>query len=157
MFSSEVNRCIQCGACTSACAVSRATKSFNPRLVVLAVKRKAVVKSEDVWLCLNCHICDARCPNFVRISEIILEERRKVLEAHGEEKVFEFYSTWIRALLNSGVIAFATSTRVEDFKAESGLNIPMLTENVKLELQEFLKSMNLEMRLKEVMGIEREG
>lgn len=79
------------------------------------------------------------------------------METHGEERVFEFYSTWIRALLDSGVIAFTTNTKVEDFKAESGLNIPMLTENVKLELRNFLKSLNLEVRLKEVMGVEREG
>lgn len=115
------------------------------------------MKSEDLWLCLNCHICENRCPNSVKISEMILEERRRILEAHGEERIFEFYSTWIRTLLDSGVIAFVTNSKVEDFKAESGLNIPMLTESMKLELRSFLKSMNIEVRLREVMGVEREG
>jgi len=154
-FSSDVNKCIQCGSCTSACPVSRATKRFNPRLIVLTFKRKAPLKSEDLWLCLNCHVCEARCPNDVKVSKMILEERGKALEAHGEDRVFEFYSTWIRALLDSGVIAFATNTKVEDFKAESGLNIPTLTESVKLELRNFLRSISLEARLREVMGFER--
>ncbi|MDH5816645.1 MAG: 4Fe-4S dicluster domain-containing protein [Candidatus Nezhaarchaeota archaeon] len=154
-FSFDVNKCIQCGSCASACPVSRATRRFNPRLIVLAFKRKAVLRSEDVWLCLNCHVCEARCPNAVKVSQMILEERRKVLESHGEDRVFEFYSTWIRALLDSGVIAFATNTKVEDFKAESGLNIPTLTENVKLELRDFLRSISLEARIKEVMSFER--
>jgi heterodisulfide reductase subunit C len=155
-LSSELNKCVQCGACTSACAVSRATKRFNPRLLIYAAKKGLITEYEDIWLCLNCHICEARCPNSVKISDLILDARRKVLEGHGEDKVLEFYSSFVKALLNSGVMAFVTSSRVEDFKLESGLDIPMLTEPLKSELHEFLKKMNLEVRLKEVMGIERE-
>jgi heterodisulfide reductase subunit C len=155
-LSSEPNKCVQCGACTSACAVSRATKRFNPRLLIYAAKKGLITEREDIWLCLNCHICEARCPNSVRVSDLILDARRKVLERHGEERVSEFYSSFVRALLNIGVMAFVTSSRVEDFKSESGLNIPMLTEPLKSELHELLKKMNLEARLKEAMGIERE-
>jgi heterodisulfide reductase subunit C len=155
-LSSEPNKCIQCGACTSACAVSRATKRFNPRLLIYAAKKGLITEREDIWLCLNCHICEARCPNSVRISDLILDARRKVLERHGEERVSEFYSSFVRALLNIGVMALVTGTRVEDFKSESGLNIPMLTEPLKSELHELLRKMNLEVRLKEAMGIERE-
>jgi len=155
-LSSELNKCIQYGACTSACVVSRATKRFNPRLLLYAAKKGLITKSEDIWLCLNCHVCEARCPNSVKVSDVILDARRKVLERHGEDRVLEFYSSLVRALLNSGVIAFVTSSKVEDFKSESGLNVPMLTETLKSELHEFLKEMNLEARLREVMGIERE-
>jgi len=124
--------------------------------LIYAAKKGLITEREDIWLCLNCHICEARCPNSVRISDLILDARRKVLERHGEERVSEFYSSFVRALLNIGVMTFVTSSRVEDFKSESGLNIPMLTEPLKSELHELLKKMNLEARLKEVMGIERE-
>ena len=121
-----------------------------------AAKRGIITKSEDVWLCLNCEICEVTCPNSIRISDIILEARRKILEMHGEDRVFEYYSSYVRALLNSGVIAFITSTRVSDFKAENRLDIPMLSESVRAELYELMKRMNLEAKLKEVMGVERE-
>ncbi len=125
-------------------------------MLVYAAKKGLLTESEDIWLCLNCHICEARCPDSVKISDMILEARRRVLERHGEDRVLEFYSSFVRALLNSGVIAFVTSSRVEDFKSESGLNVPALAEPLKSELREFLKKINLEVRLREVMGIERE-
>jgi len=155
-LSLELNKCVQCGTCTSACAVSRATKRFNPRLLVYEAKKDLITEREDIWLCLNCHICEARCPNLVKISDLILDARRKVLEKHGEDRVLEFYSGLVKALLNIGVIALVTSSRVEDFKSESGLNIPTLTEPLKSELHELLKKISLEVRLREVMGIERE-
>jgi len=125
-------------------------------LLIYAAKKGLIAESEDIWLCLNCHICEARCPNSVKISDLVLDARRKVLERRGEDRVLEFYSSFVRALLNGGVIAFVTSSKVEDFKSESGLNVPMLTEALKSELHDFLKKMNLEARLREVMGIERE-
>lgn len=120
-----------------------------------AAKRGVIVKSDDVWFCLRCHACEAKCPNSIKIPDIITYMRSKILEEGYEKRVIEFYLDTVKTLLDSGLTIVASNNKIEEFKVENGLNIPSFTEEVKSELWGFLRKINLESRLRDVMKIDK--
>ncbi len=66
--------CFQCGLCTAACPVRDVNSTFNPRKIihmVLTGKKAQVLKGDFVWLCSTCYSCQERCPQDVRITELM--------------------------------------------------------------------------------------
>ena len=67
-------RCYACGDCTASCPVRSVDERFNPRrimrLAILGAKQK-VLTSDFVWLCSTCYSCQERCPQGVKIPEIM--------------------------------------------------------------------------------------
>ncbi len=117
-----------------------------------SIKRGILVKSDDIWLCLRCHTCEARCPNSVRISDIIGELRGLILEERGERRAIELYIDLAETIFSEGVVMLPVSEEVKKFKSENGLEIPPLPDDFKAELKEFMKSISFEDRIKKVMG-----
>ncbi|KPJ50619.1 heterodisulfide reductase [candidate division TA06 bacterium DG_26] len=67
-------RCYACGDCTASCPVRGIDERFNPRriirMAVLGLKER-VLRSDFVWLCSTCYSCHERCPQGVKIPEIM--------------------------------------------------------------------------------------
>jgi heterodisulfide reductase subunit C len=70
----NLTRCFQCGTCNVGCPVREINEEFNPRkiirMVVLGMKDR-VLSSDFIWLCSQCYICQERCPQDVRIPEVM--------------------------------------------------------------------------------------
>jgi heterodisulfide reductase subunit C len=67
-------RCFSCGTCVAGCPVAGQTARYNPRRIVhmaLLGMREEVLTSEFVWLCASCYACYERCPQDVRIPELM--------------------------------------------------------------------------------------
>lgn len=68
-------RCYSCGDCTASCPVRSIDDRYNPRkiirMVLLGLKDR-VLKSDFVWLCSTCFACQERCPQGVKIPEIMV-------------------------------------------------------------------------------------
>jgi heterodisulfide reductase subunit C len=67
-------RCFSCGTCAAGCPVAGTTEKYNPRRIVhmaLVGMRREVLTSEFVWLCSTCYTCYERCPQDVRIPELM--------------------------------------------------------------------------------------
>lgn len=71
-----------CGACSKECTAaikSRDTENpFDPLVVVdglLAGKFHEVLKSRDIWQCLQCGKCEDRCPNNSGLTELFAKLR----------------------------------------------------------------------------------
>ena len=65
--------CFQCRKCTSGCPVSFAMDLFPDeviRMVILGQKEK-VLKCKTIWICAACETCTTRCPNEVKIAELM--------------------------------------------------------------------------------------
>ena len=115
------------------------------------IKKGILIKGDDVWLCLRCHMCEARCPNSVRIPDIIGELRELVLEERGERRVIELYIDLVRTVFDKGVAVLPASEEVERFKCENDLEVPPLPNDFKSELREFMRAIGFEDRIKRVM------
>ena len=81
-----IRRCYSCGTCTAGCPVGGVTAKYNPRRIVhmaLLGMREQVLTSDFVWLCSVCYTCYERCPQDVRIPELMNAVRNiAVREGH---------------------------------------------------------------------------
>ena len=70
----EIRRCFACGTCSGSCPVREIDSRFNPRriirMVLLGLKEQ-VLKSDFVWYCTTCNSCQERCPQGVKIYNIM--------------------------------------------------------------------------------------
>ena len=74
----HIKRCFQCGSCSAGCPVHEFSDRYNPRKVIRMIllgMRDKVISSDFVWLCACCYTCRERCPQDVRISDIMVAVR----------------------------------------------------------------------------------
>jgi heterodisulfide reductase subunit C len=75
--------CYACGTCSASCPIRAIDEEFNPRriirLAVLGLKDE-VLQSEFIWLCTGCFICQERCPQDVRITDLMMAFRNVATE-----------------------------------------------------------------------------
>ena len=75
--------CYACGTCSASCPVRAIDDEFNPRriirLAILGLKDE-VLQSEFIWLCTGCYICQERCPQDVRITDLMTAFRNVAVE-----------------------------------------------------------------------------
>ncbi|MBW2058857.1 MAG: 4Fe-4S dicluster domain-containing protein [Deltaproteobacteria bacterium] len=70
----HIKRCYSCGTCTAGCPVREVTDRYNPRRIIrmaLLGMRGEVLSSDFIWLCSACYTCYERCPQDVRIPELM--------------------------------------------------------------------------------------
>ena len=70
----NIKHCFSCGTCVAACPVRWINKKYNPRKIIrmaLLGMREHVLKSDFIWLCSTCYTCHERCPQEVKITEIM--------------------------------------------------------------------------------------
>jgi heterodisulfide reductase subunit C len=70
----NIRRCFACGTCTASCPVREVTERYNPRRIIhmaLLGLRATVLASDFVWLCSTCYACHDRCPQDVRITDLM--------------------------------------------------------------------------------------
>ncbi|HEY7599571.1 MAG TPA: 4Fe-4S dicluster domain-containing protein, partial [Candidatus Limnocylindrales bacterium] len=89
----RLERCIQCGTCGGSCP-SAADMDHTPRALfamVLAGLREPVLRSSTPWMCVSCYFCAVRCPQQVRIPDVmyaiksIAERKRLAPERTGAD------------------------------------------------------------------------
>jgi heterodisulfide reductase subunit C len=65
--------CIQCGTCGGSCP-SAADMDHTPRQLFAMVRagmRDEVLRSNTPWMCLTCNLCVVRCPQEIRIPDVM--------------------------------------------------------------------------------------
>jgi heterodisulfide reductase subunit C len=74
--------CFACGKCSAVCPISEVNEEFNPRKIIhmiLLGMKEEVLSNEFIWLCATCDACSFRCPQEVRMADI-MGEARKIAE-----------------------------------------------------------------------------
>jgi heterodisulfide reductase subunit C len=67
-------RCFQCGTCTGGCPIHALDPDYNCRRIIrmaLIGLRDEVLKSKLIWYCSTCYTCYERCPQDVKITDIM--------------------------------------------------------------------------------------
>jgi len=80
--SEEIDRCIQCGTCSSSCPMS-VYMDYPPRKIIAMVKngfKDEALKSFTIWLCSSCYTCQVRCPAQIKITDVMYALKRKAIE-----------------------------------------------------------------------------
>lgn len=67
--------CFECGICTASCSMAELLRNdYNPRelLEKIYLDPESVLACDELWLCAWCYNCHKRCPQALRIPEILL-------------------------------------------------------------------------------------
>ncbi len=74
----RINLCIQCGTCSGSCPTAHEMQ-YSPREIFAALRAgmlDRVLISNTVWMCTSCYYCTVRCPQKIRITDIMYELKR---------------------------------------------------------------------------------
>jgi len=73
-----IRSCYACGTCSAGCPVRRVNSAYNPRkiirMILLGLKDR-VLASDFIWLCSSCYTCQERCPQGVKITDLMTAVR----------------------------------------------------------------------------------
>ncbi|MDH5732291.1 MAG: FAD-dependent oxidoreductase [Candidatus Bathyarchaeota archaeon] len=87
----KLKHCFECGKCTASCPmVELFPKSYNPRILLekIFLNPEKVLYDEELWLCAWCYRCYRRCPQGLKVPEILLSLRKIAIE-EGYSQGFE--------------------------------------------------------------------
>ena len=77
----KVKNCIQCGTCSGSCPVSWAMEE-SPRQIFAMVRagmKDRVLNSLTMWTCASCYQCAERCPQEIKITDIMYILKRMAI------------------------------------------------------------------------------
>lgn len=77
----KVKDCIQCGTCSGSCPVSWAMEE-TPREIFAMIRagmRDQVLDSLTIWSCASCYQCAGRCPQQIKITDIMYMLKRMAI------------------------------------------------------------------------------
>lgn len=78
----RIKNCIQCGTCTGTCPVSY-TMDITPRQTVAMFRAgliDEILKSRTIWICASCYSCTVRCPQDIRVTDLLYALKRLAME-----------------------------------------------------------------------------
>ena len=67
-------RCFSCGTCTASCPTAEVNEEYDPRKIIrmsILGMRKEVLSSDSLWMCCQCYVCYARCPQNVKFTDVM--------------------------------------------------------------------------------------
>lgn len=84
----DIEKCIQCGTCTSSCAMTAVDPGFNPRKMIakaLLGLKEEVLASDEIWYCARCQYCIANCKKDISPGSIITAIRNIAIKEGYKE------------------------------------------------------------------------
>ncbi|MFX1261098.1 MAG: 4Fe-4S dicluster domain-containing protein [Promethearchaeota archaeon] len=141
-------RCYQCGRCTSACPVAEIDSSFNPRLFLEKVifADDSLTENQLIWSCLTCEQCEVRCPEHVKIPQILILAKVRGLAIGNTPQIALERA---RSIMSQG-----RTIQVSDpmLKTRDKMGLPSLGSPPVEQLSKVLKELGLAKRLDSIEG-----
>ena len=135
--------CYQCGKCTNGCPVAFAM-DYHPHQVIRLVQIGLVDEikgARTIWVCASCETCFTRCPNEIKIADLmdylkgwVLSEGEKPVEG----AVAAFHQSFLKNIKKFGRIHETALMRDYLFRCaieEKKIEPKMLLKNIKLGLR----------------------
>jgi heterodisulfide reductase subunit C len=104
----ELAACFACSTCTAACPIANQWKYKPHQLIrmILLGMRGEVLSSKEIWECLTCFQCQERCPQKVRVTDILFDCKNLAAE---EGKVPEKILALAKELIDKGQLYVVTA------------------------------------------------
>ena len=69
----QAGACFQCRKCTNGCPVTFAMDLYPDEVIRMVIlgQRETVLNCQTIWVCAACETCTTRCPNEVKIAELM--------------------------------------------------------------------------------------
>ena len=119
----QTGACFQCRKCTNGCPVTFAM-DFYPdeviRMVILG-QRGAVLSCQTIWVCAACETCTTRCPNDVRIAELMDALKEMALREGvpaSQPRILALHETFLNNIKKRGRLY--ETTLLPDYLLKSG-------------------------------------
>jgi len=87
----KLKHCFECGKCTASCPmVELFPQNYNPRTLLerIFLNPEKVLSDEELWLCAWCYRCYRRCPQGLKVPEVLLA-LKKIAKEEGYLQRFE--------------------------------------------------------------------
>jgi heterodisulfide reductase subunit C len=107
----DVDLCYQCGKCTAGCVLADDMDYPSSYVMRLLQTNKEenytkVLKSNAIWLCVNCENCIGRCPKEVDIPVVMdylrAESLKKGLVSPKAKPVLAFHKSFLDSVRTTG-------------------------------------------------------
>ena len=104
--------CYQCGTCTATCPVARFIEVFRPNKIIHLARLgiRGVTHSNSVWLCVNCYSCTERCPQGVKVADVMRALKNIAVEEDGF--IPDFSKGFVKNIINTGIAYSIPSSRI---------------------------------------------
>jgi len=82
----KIKDCIQCGTCSGSCPVSWAMEE-TPRQIFAMIRagmRDQILDSLTIWTCASCYQCAARCPQEIKITDVMYILKRMAIRENRQ-------------------------------------------------------------------------
>jgi heterodisulfide reductase subunit C2 len=103
----QTQLCYHCHKCTAGCPVS-AEMTYGPDRLIRMIhlgQKAAVLASPDIWVCLACETCGARCPNDINAAHV-MDALRQMAQAEGlrpnQPRVALFHEIFVAVIRLTG-------------------------------------------------------
>lgn len=96
----RLSDCYQCGKCSAGCPVAFAM-DLKPRQLIRLLQLEQVdevLKSKTPWLCATCQCCFVRCPNEIKIPNLMEAVRQEAKARHiiPEKDIDKFNNLFLK-------------------------------------------------------------
>lgn len=103
----QTGACFQCRKCTNGCPVAFAMDLFPDEVIRLVIlgQRERVLHCKTIWVCAACETCTTRCPNEVRIAELMDQLKEIALRENipcPEPQVLQLHQSFLKNIRKRG-------------------------------------------------------
>ena len=103
----QAEACFQCRKCTNGCPVAFAMDLYPDEVIRMVIlgQRETVLACQTIWVCAACETCTTRCPNDVRIAELM--DCLKEMAVHegvpsSQPRIFALHETFLNNIKKRG-------------------------------------------------------
>jgi len=111
----NIKRCFACGTCSAGCPVRAIDDKYNPRKIIRMVllgMRERVLKSDFIWLCATCYTCAERCPQDVKLVDIMTVLKNMAVK---EGYIHPLYKEQMKLISENGAVYKIDNKRRERY------------------------------------------
>jgi heterodisulfide reductase subunit C len=118
----DLSLCYQCLKCTAGCPTAP-YMDIRPNNIIRMIqmgRKKEVLGSSAIWLCVSCETCGTRCPNKIDIGVLMDALREMSMEAGvraKEKNIHLLHEAFIKSIERGGRVHEATM--LIDYKLRS--------------------------------------